>query len=87
VRAACYGDPSALPEIAQWVRTLREQGLVPPEVEFAVASRGDALVGVLRDREGEHELPLDGFLVFGRCGLRVLDQRTFLQRYHEPRAG
>ena len=84
VRAACYRDPSALPEIEGWVASLREQGLVRPDVEFTVATRRGGLVGVLRDRAGEHELAPSGYLVFGQCGLRVFDERSFFQRYHDP---
>ena len=84
VLAACYREPSVLPEIERWVGTLREQGRIAPDVGFAVRRRGGAPVGVLRDRTGECELPQGGFLVFAREGLRVLDERSFFLLYYEP---
>jgi hypothetical protein len=84
VRAACYTDPSVLPEIDAWVNRLREQGLVPPDVEFAVRDEPDGPVGVLGDGAGEHKLRAGGFLVFGRRGLRVLDESAFFGQYHDP---
>jgi hypothetical protein len=84
VQAACFRNESVLPEIERWVATLRERGGVPADVEFAVCRRRGALVGVLRDRLGEHELGPGAFLVFGRCGLQVLEERAFFQRYQVP---
>lgn len=84
VRAACYTDPAVLPEIGAWVGKLREQGLVPPDVGFAIRDGGGGPVGVLDDRDGEHELRPAGFLVFGRGGLRVLDESAFFGQYHDP---
>jgi hypothetical protein len=84
VQAACFRDETVLPEIEQWVTTLRERGGVPTEVGFAVRRRRGALVGVLHDRLGEHELTPGAFLVFGRCGLHVLEERAFFQRYQDP---
>lgn len=84
VRAACYRDASALPEIDRWVGTLRERGRIPPDVHFDVRHRRGILVGVLCDRAGEHELAPGDFLVFGRDGLGVLDQRSFFRLYHDP---
>jgi hypothetical protein len=84
VLAACYREPSVLPEIERWVGTLREQGRVAPDVRFGTRRRGDALVGVLRSLAGECELLRGGFLVFGRAGLQVLDERSFFLLYHEP---
>ncbi|GAB3895219.1 hypothetical protein GCM10029964_074790 [Kibdelosporangium lantanae] len=84
VRAAHYTDPSALEEIDAWVTRLRDQGLVPADVAFAIRDDPDGPVGVLGDRTGEHELRPTGFLVFSRRGLRVLDERTFFGQYHDP---
>ena len=84
VLAACYREPSVLPEIERWVSTLREQGKIASDVGFAIRRRRGALVGVLRDRTGECELPRGGFLVFGQAGLRVLDERSFFLQYYEP---
>lgn len=84
VLAACYREAGVLSEIARWVGALREQGRVGPEVGFSVRSRGGTLVGVLRDRMGECELLRGSFLVFGRAGLRVLDERGFFAQYREP---
>ncbi|TCO55030.1 hypothetical protein [Actinocrispum wychmicini] len=87
VRAARYTDASVLPEISAWVTRLREQGLVPPDVDFAIRDGADGLVGVLGDRCGEHELRPTGFLVFGRRGLRILDEASFFGQYHDPDVG
>jgi hypothetical protein len=84
VRAACYSDPAVLPEIDRWVGNLREQGLIPADVEFTIRREHEVPVGVLSDGAGEHELRPAGFLVFGRGGLRVLDNRTFFRQYHDP---
>ncbi|MCE7002678.1 hypothetical protein LWC34_07515 [Kibdelosporangium philippinense] len=84
VRAACYTDPAVLPEIDAWVDRLRERGLVPPDVDFVIR---DGEVGVLNDRDGEHELRPTGFLVFGRGRLQVLDESTFFGQYHDPAMG
>lgn len=86
VRAARYRDPSVLPDIDRWVAELRETGHVPPDVGFSVRCGGDALIGVLHDRAGEHELPPGAFLVFGPAGLHVLDERSFFRRYRDPDA-
>jgi hypothetical protein len=84
VQAAYYRDPSVLPDIDRWVSALREQGRVPPDVGFTIRERRGALVGVLCDRAGDHELPPGGFLVFGHGGLHVLDERSFFRLYHDP---
>ena len=85
VLAACYREPAVLPEIERWVGTLREQGRIAPDVGFdVVRDRRGAPVGVLRDRTGQCELPQGCFLVFGRAGLRVLDERSFFLLYREP---
>ncbi|ALG11251.1 hypothetical protein AOZ06_34150 [Kibdelosporangium phytohabitans] len=84
VRAACYTDPAVLPEIDAWVDRLREQGLVPPDVDFVIRDGGGGPVGVLDDHDGEHELHPAGFLVFGRGRLRVLDESAFYGQYHDP---
>src|ERR1051325_1098302 len=73
VRAARYSDPAVLPEIGAWVTRLREQGLVPPDVDFAIRDGIGGLVGVLGDDAGEHELRPTAYLVFGRGRLRVVD--------------
>jgi hypothetical protein len=86
VLAACFRDPGVLPEIDRWVATLRDQGRVPADVDFTVRRNGATLVGVLRDRTGEHELPPGGFLVLGGGGLRVLDERSFFRHYRDPDA-
>jgi hypothetical protein len=87
VRAACYTDPSVLQEIDAWVSRLREQGLVPPDVDFAIRDERDGPVGVLGDQTGEHELRPNAFLVFGHCGLQVLDESSFFGQYHDPGFG
>jgi hypothetical protein len=84
VRAACYTEPAVLPEIDAWVRRLREQGLVPPDVGFAIRQGDHGPVGVLGDQAGEHELRPTGFLVFSRRELRVLDESAFFGQYHDP---
>jgi hypothetical protein len=84
VQAASYRDASVLPEIDRWVATLREHGRIAPDVHFDVRQRGPVLVGVLRDRSGEHELEPGAFLVFGHGGLQVLDERSFFRIYHAP---
>jgi hypothetical protein len=84
VLAACYRDPSVLPEIERWVGSLRDRGKIAPDVGFGTRHRGGALVGVLRDLAGECELPQGSFLVFGRAGLRVFDERSFFTLYREP---
>ncbi len=84
VQAACFREPSALPEIEAWVTALRERGAVASDVELIIRRRGGTLIGVLRDRSGEHELTTGGFLVYGRGGLRVLGDREFFQQYHDP---
>lgn len=84
VLAACHRDASVLPEIERWVDGLREQGKIGIDVRFGTRRRGGALVGVLCDRAGECELPRGSFLVFGRAGLRVLDERAFFTLYREP---
>jgi hypothetical protein len=84
VRAARYTDPAVLPEIGAWVARLRETGLVPADVGFAVRDDQGGPVGVLGDQAGEHELRPAGFLVFGMRGLRVLDEATFFGSYHDP---
>ena len=84
VLAACYREPSVLPEIARWVDGLREQGRIAADVGFGTRRRAGALVGVLRDRTGECELSQGSFLVFGQAGLQVLDERSFFLRYYEP---
>ena len=53
VLAACYRDPSVLPEIERWVGDLRERGKIAPDVGFGTRRRGGVLVGVLRDLAGE----------------------------------
>lgn len=87
VRAARYTDPSVLPAIRAWVARLRDQGLVPPDVDFAIRDGADGPVGVLGDRAGEYELRPTGFLVFGSRGLRVLDEVSFFGAYHDPDVG
>ena len=67
-----------------WVATLRDQGRMSADVDFAVRRRAGRLVGVLHDRAGEHELAPGGFLVFGPGGLQVLDERSFFRRYRDP---
>jgi hypothetical protein len=84
VQAACYSDPSVLPEIDNWVTMLRAQGRVGPEVSFMITRRHGVPVGVLRDRAGDYELAPAAFLVFGRSGLHILDDRSFFRRYHQP---
>nr|CTQ89261.1 hypothetical protein [Kibdelosporangium sp. MJ126-NF4] len=84
VRAARYTDPAVLPEIGAWVDRLREQGLVPPDVDFAIREGCGGPVGVLDDHDGEHELRPAGFLVFGCGRLRVLDESAFFGQYHDP---
>jgi hypothetical protein len=84
VLAACYREPNVLPELERWVEALREQGKIGQDVGFSVRARGDSLVGVLCDRMGERVLTRGGFLVFGRSGLCVLDERAFFAQYHEP---
>jgi hypothetical protein len=84
VQAACYRHPSVLPDIGAWVCTLREQGSIPPDTEFSIYPGAGAPVGVLSDRSGEQVLRRGAFLVFGHCGLRVLDERSFFRYYHEP---
>jgi hypothetical protein len=84
VLAACYREPAVLPEIERWVGMLREQGRIPADVGFGTRRRGGALVGVLRDRLAECELAQGDFLVFGRAGLRVLNERSFFLQYYEP---
>lgn len=83
VQAARYRDAAALPEIDRWVTALRDAGQVPAEVDFSVRRRGGVLVGVLRDRSGDHELAPGGFLVFGHGGLAVLDELSFFRRYRD----
>ena len=84
VQAACFRDPAALPEIDRWVTGLRDQGRIPADVDFHVRRRAGALLGVLQDRSGEHELPPGGFLVFSGGGLRVLDEVAFFREYRAP---
>jgi hypothetical protein len=84
VQAACYRDPSVLPDIDRWVTGLREQGRVPPDVHFTIRERRGDLLAVLRDRAGDHEVPRGGFLVFGNGGLHVLDERSFFRLYRDP---
>lgn len=82
--AACYRRPTDLPEIDRWIRSLRERGLVDDEVHFRMVERDGVPVGVLHDSAGEHELPPSCFLLYGRDGLQVLDDRSFFREYHEP---
>jgi hypothetical protein len=84
VRAARYTDAAVLPEIGAWVTRLRDQGLVPPDVDFVIRDGGGGPVGVLGDKTGEHELLPAGFLVFGRGRLEVLDESSFFGQYHDP---
>lgn len=84
VRAARYTDAAVLPEIGAWVTRLRDQGLVPPDVDFVIRDGGGGPVGVLGDQAGEHELRPAGFLVFGRGRLEVLDESSFFGQYHDP---
>jgi hypothetical protein len=84
VLAACYREPSVLPEIERWVGALREQGRIAADVGFGTRRRGGALVGVLRAGAAECELSQGSFLVFGQAGLQVLDERSFFLRYYEP---
>lgn len=83
VLAACYREPDVLPVLERWVAALREDGKISPDVGFSIRARGNHLVGVLRDRTGECELSRGAFLVFGRTGLRVLDERAFFAQYQE----
>ncbi|HET9141806.1 hypothetical protein [Actinophytocola sp.] len=83
VRAACFHDAATLPEIERWVGELRDDGRVGPGTHLTVQRRGGALIGVLHDQSGDHELLPGSFLVFGRGGLRVLDERTFFRLYRE----
>jgi hypothetical protein len=84
VRAARYTDAAVLPEIGAWVTRLRDQGLVPPDVDFVIRDGCGGPVGVLGDKTGEHELRPAGFLVFGRGRLEVLDESSFFGQYHDP---
>jgi hypothetical protein len=84
VRAARYTDAAVLPEIGAWVARLRDQGLVPPDVDFVIRDGRGGPVGVLGDQSGEHELRPAGFLVFGRGRLEVLDESSFFGQYHDP---
>lgn len=84
VRAACFRDVSALPEIERWVTTLRERGGIAADVAFAVRRRAGSLIGVLHDAAGEQELEPGAFLVLGRNGLRVLDAHSFFRHYRDP---
>lgn len=87
VQAACYRDPSVLPEIDRWVADLREEGRIRPDVGVTIRERRGALVAVLRDAAGDHELPRGGFLVFGSGGLHVLDAQSFHRLYRDPDGG
>ena len=84
VRAARYSDPAVLPEIGAWVARLREQGLVGSDVGFAIRDGRGGPVGVLGDGVGECELRPTAYLVFGRGGLRVVDEVAFTGQYHDP---
>lgn len=84
VQAACFSGSTVLPEIEGWVTALRERGAIATDVELIIRRRGGTLIGVLRDRSGERELPPGGFLVYGRGGLQVLDERSFFRQYHDP---
>jgi hypothetical protein len=84
VRAARYTDPAVLPEIGAWVTKLRDQGLVAQDVDFVIRDDSGGPVGVLGDQAGKHELRLAGFLVFGRGGLKVLDEAAFYGQYRDP---
>lgn len=84
VQAACYSEPAVLPDIDHWVSTLREQGRVRADVAFTISRRHGVPVGVLKDASGDHELAPAWFLVLGREGLHVLDDRSFFRRYHQP---
>ena len=84
VQAACYRDRPALVEIRRWVERLRAQGRISPDLRFSVGERDGDPVGIITDLTGEQQLRRGEFLVFGHSGLRVLDQRSFFRRYHDP---
>ncbi|MDQ3579765.1 MAG: hypothetical protein M3443_19660, partial [Actinomycetota bacterium] len=83
VQAACYTEPSALPEIDRWVSTLRLRGLVTEDIRFTIGHRGGVPVGVLNDRAGQHDLLPSSYLVFSRSGLAVMDHQVFVRHYRE----
>ena len=84
VQAARHRDRAALVEIKRWVERLREQGRISPDIQFRIGERDGGPIGILRDIAGEQQLRPGEFLVFGHSGLRVLDERSFFRRYHDP---